>query len=55
MDKQIVEQIVAYAIDEASIENSYDFRVPPTTVVGDGISAKIGEYVEKLVLRRFVG
>jgi len=48
MKDQLVEQIVAYAIDEVSIQNFYDFRVPPTSIVGDGISAKIGENITKL-------
>jgi alcohol dehydrogenase class IV len=48
MDNGVVEQIVACTIDEVSIANAYDFRVPPLTVVGDGISVKIGDHVKKL-------
>jgi alcohol dehydrogenase class IV len=52
MDNKFVEQVVAYAIDEVSLQYSYDFRVPPASIVGNGISTKIGDHVAKLKAKK---
>jgi alcohol dehydrogenase len=52
MDMQAVERVVAYAVDRATIKNSYAFRVPPTSIVGDGASARIGDYVAHFNCRK---
>jgi len=51
MDADLLEKIVAYTVDETSIKNFYEFRVPPTSVVGDGISARLGDYLQRLHAR----
>ena len=52
MDNKFVEQVVAYAIDEVSLQYSYDFRVPPASIVGNGLSVKIGDHVAKLKAKK---
>jgi alcohol dehydrogenase class IV len=52
MDTQSVERIVAFTVDEVSIKNSYAFRVPPTSMVGDGVAAKIGDYLIRFNSRK---
>lgn len=52
MDSKLVEEIVAYTSDELNIRNFYEFRVPPTSVVGDGISVHMGSYLQKLKVGR---
>ncbi|MFM8319847.1 MAG: iron-containing alcohol dehydrogenase family protein [Chloroflexota bacterium] len=51
MDASLLEQVVAYTVDEVSIKNFYEFRVPPTSVVGDGISSRLGQYLQQLGVR----
>jgi alcohol dehydrogenase class IV len=48
MEPSELEEIVALTADSLAVSNSYHFRVPPTTLVGDGISVKIGEYLQEL-------
>lgn len=43
----IINDIVAYALDEALVDNYYLFQVPPLSVVGNGSSVKIGEHIKK--------
>ena len=52
MDSKLVEEIVAYTSDELNIRNFYEFRVPPTSVVGDGISVLMGSYLQKVKVGR---
>ena len=48
MDHSILEEVITLTADQMGVANSYHFRVPPTTLVGDGISVQIGDYLEKL-------
>jgi alcohol dehydrogenase len=48
MNPELVEKIVTLALDETGIRNAYEFRVPPTSVVGDGIAVKAGDYLTGL-------
>ncbi|MEJ5314986.1 MULTISPECIES: iron-containing alcohol dehydrogenase family protein [Anaerolinea] len=48
MNEKLLEEVITMTADSLSVSNSYHFRVPPTTLVGDGISVKIGEYLEGL-------
>jgi alcohol dehydrogenase len=48
IDPSALEEIVAMTADTLAVSNSYHFRVPPTTLVGDGISVNIGEYLRGL-------
>lgn len=52
MDPSMIEEAVTYTADHLSVANSYHFRVPPTTLVGDGISVKIGDYLDELGSRK---
>lgn len=51
MDPSLAEELVTTTADHLRVTNSYHFRVPPTTLVGDGISVKIGEYLGELKTR----
>jgi len=44
----LLKKIVTYTVDELSIKNFYEFRVPLTSIVGDGISARLGDYLVDL-------
>jgi len=48
MDAAFLEDAITRAVDKMSVGNSYHFRVPPTTLVGDGYSVNIGEHLERL-------
>jgi alcohol dehydrogenase len=52
MDLSTLEEVVTLTADSLAVSNSYHFRVPPTTLVGDGISVKIGEYLKELDSRK---
>ncbi|MGD9489101.1 MAG: iron-containing alcohol dehydrogenase family protein [Calditrichaceae bacterium] len=47
MDENLINEIILQTIDEVSVDNSFHFRVPPNTLVGDGISSKIGGEIAK--------
>ncbi len=51
MSENIINDIVAYTLDEALVSNYYLFRVPPLTIVGDGATAKLGEHMKKLKVK----
>lgn len=46
-ERERIEHIVTATVDQLRAVNSYHFRVPPTTRVGDGIAAKVGEYLRQ--------
>ena len=48
MNSSLIEEIITSTVDKLGVANNYHFRVPPTTRVGDGISVKMGEYLEDL-------
>ncbi len=48
MDASMLEEAVTYTADHLSVTNSYHFRVPPTTLVGDGIAVRMGDYLDEL-------
>lgn len=52
MEQAVLEEIVTFTADKLGVTSSYHFRVPPTTLVGDGIAVKMGEYLEELDARR---
>lgn len=52
MDEKILEEVITMTADNLSVSNSYHFRVPPTTLVGDGISVRTGEYLAQLECRK---
>ncbi|MEN4013069.1 MAG: iron-containing alcohol dehydrogenase [Chloroflexota bacterium] len=52
MDQAMLEEAVTYTADQMSVANNYHFRVPPTTLVGDGIAVKMGEYLDELDARK---
>ncbi len=52
MDASMLEEAVTYTADQLSVTNSYHFRVPPTTLVGDGIAVRMGDYLDKLDARK---
>jgi alcohol dehydrogenase class IV len=47
MSSNIIEDIITYSLDEALINNYYTFRVPPTTIVGDGSIVKSGKLIQQ--------
>jgi alcohol dehydrogenase class IV len=52
MDPSMLKEVITLTADSLAVSNSYHFRVPPTTLVGDGISVKIGEYLEEFNSRK---
>ncbi len=48
MDPSQAEEIVVTTADQLRVTNCYHFRVPPTTLVGDGISVRLADYLEEL-------
>ena len=52
VDVQTLSRAIAYAVDQASVRNHYAFRVPSTSIVGDGISAKIGDYLARFTTEK---
>lgn len=49
--EEIVARSVTQTVDEMSVSNWYDFRVPPTSIVGNGISVRLGEYLERFCVQ----
>ncbi|HSV86065.1 MAG TPA: iron-containing alcohol dehydrogenase [Levilinea sp.] len=47
-DSSALAEVVALTADSLAVSNSYHFRVPPITLVGDGISVNVGEYLREL-------
>jgi len=48
MDQKMLEEAITYTADRLGVSRSYHFRVPPTTLVGDGISVNIGDNLAEL-------